>query len=133
MSTIHDANELLTTKKDAHGNRIPKPQIVYEYTNNMSDVDLSDQYMAFHMSLRKSMKWWKKLFFQILNMILLNAYILNKKYGNKLSHDDYMHHMRLLEKHYTCKIPQNPMHKTPPNPICKGCNFSKNEIAKMGF
>ena len=57
LSTIHDANVLLTTKKDSHGNRIPKPEIVYEYTNNMSDVDLSDQYMAFHMNLRKSMKW----------------------------------------------------------------------------
>ena len=64
---IHDANELLTTKKDSHGNRIPKPEIVYEYTNNISGVDLSDQYMAFHMSLRESMKWWRKLFFHILN------------------------------------------------------------------
>ena len=42
LSTIHNANELLTTKKDSHGNRIPKPEIVYEYTNNMSGVDLSD-------------------------------------------------------------------------------------------
>ena len=56
LPTIHDANELLTTKKDSHDNRIPKPEIVYEYTNNMSSVDLSDQYMAFHMNLRKSMK-----------------------------------------------------------------------------
>ena len=161
LSTIHDANELLKTKKDSHGNRIPKPEIVYEYTNNMSGVDLSDQYMAFHMSLRKSMKWWRKLFFHILNMILLNAYILNKKYGNnKLSHDDYMHHiasylietsmgnctclpqrtvrptpmkMRLVEKHFIHKIPQDPLHETPPNPICKACNFSKNAIAEMGF
>ena len=67
-------------------------------------------------------------------MILLNAYILNKKYGNnKLNHDDYMHHIadylietnmedctclpqrtirptpmkaRLLEKHLIHKIPQ---------------------------
>ena len=53
MSTVHDANELLTTKKDSHGNRIPEPEIVYEYTNNMSGVDLSDQYMAFHMSEEK--------------------------------------------------------------------------------
>ena len=57
----------------------------------MSSVDLSDQYMAFHMSMRKSMKWWRKLFFHIMNMILLNAYILNTKFGNtKLSHEEYM-------------------------------------------
>ena len=41
--------------------------------------------------------------------------------------------MRLVQKHFICKIPQNPMRKTPHNPICKACNFSKNEIAKMGF
>ena len=35
LSTIHNAYELLTTKKDSHGNRLPKPEIVYEYTNNM--------------------------------------------------------------------------------------------------
>ena len=130
LSTIHDANDILTTKKDSHSNRIPKPETVYEYTNNMSTVDLSDQYMASHMSLRKSMKLWRKLSFPI----------LNKKYSNnKLSHDDYMHHiadyliapsmedctclnqrtirpnpmkMRLLEKHFICKIPQNPTCKT---------------------
>ena len=97
-------------------------------------------------------------FFHILNMILLNAYILNKKYSNnKLSHDDYIHHiadyltessmedctclpqrtirptpmkMRLLEKHFIHNIPQNPMCKTPPNPICKGCNFPKMKLPK---
>ena len=61
-STIHDAQELLTTKKDSHGNRLLKPQIIFKYTKNMSGVDLSDQYMAFRMSARKSMKWWRKLF-----------------------------------------------------------------------
>ena len=82
---------MLTTKKDSHGNRLLKPQIIFEYSKNMSGVDLSDQYMAFHMSMRKSMKWWRKLFFHITNMILLNAYILNTKFGKtKLSHEEYM-------------------------------------------
>ena len=73
ITNIHDAQELLRTKKDSHGNRLPKPQIIFEYTKNMLDVDLSDQYMTFHMSIRKSKKWWRKLFFHIMNMILLNA------------------------------------------------------------
>ena len=53
LSTIHEATELLTKKKDAHGNRIPKPVPIYEYTKYMSGVDLSDQYMSFHVALRK--------------------------------------------------------------------------------
>ena len=127
----------------------------------MSGVDLSDQYMAFHMSMRKSMKWWRKLFFYIMNMILLSAYILNTKFGKtKLSHEEYMDYIAkylidtsiedctclpircvrpntqnawLLERHFMRKIPKDPWCKYPPNPIRKGCNFTKNEIVKLGF
>ena len=35
ISTIHDAQEMLTTKKDSHGNRLPKPQIIFEYMSCM--------------------------------------------------------------------------------------------------
>ena len=161
LSTIHDADEILTVKKDSHGNRIPKPQVIVEYTRNMSGVDLSDQYMAFHMSLRKSYKWWRKLFFHMCNMLLLNSYILNKKYGSsKMSHEEYMEYIAkylietsiegctcipsravrpniqstcLIEKHFIRKIPRDPTKKSKPNPICKGCNFTRNEMARRGF
>lgn len=94
MSRIHDATEVLTKKKDPHGNRLPKPKSVMLYALHMSSIDLSDQYMAFHMSLQKSMKWWRKIFFHLLNMILLNAYILNNKYGKqKLTHEEYMEYI----------------------------------------
>ena len=94
LSTIHAAKEVLTKKKDFHGNRISKPQCIQEYTQNMSSVDISDQYMAFHVNLHKSMKWSRKLFFHLFNMLLLNAFILNKKYGKtKLSKDDFLEHI----------------------------------------
>ena len=68
-------------KTDAYGNRIPKPVPIYEYTKKMSGVDISDQYMSFHVALRKSMKWSRKLFFHLFNMVILNSYLLNKKFG----------------------------------------------------
>ena len=83
LSTIHSANELLTKKKDRHGNRIPKPVCIHQYTKNMSGVDISDQYLSHHVAMRKSMKWSQKLFFHLFNMIILNSYILNKKLGGK--------------------------------------------------
>ena len=57
LSTIHEASELLTRKKDSHGNRIPKPVAIHQYTQNMAGVDISDQYMSFHVALHRSMKW----------------------------------------------------------------------------
>ena len=40
---------------------------------------------------------------------------------------------RLFERHFIGKIPHNPILKSWPNPTCQGCNFFKNEMAKMGF
>ena len=132
LSMIHEASELLTRKKDAHGNRIPKPVAIHQYTQNMAGVDISDQYMSFHVALRKSMKWSRKLFFHFLNMVILNAYLLNKKFGKKkMSKHDYIEYianylveisvegatcilkhifnpssqMRLTERHFPKKIP----------------------------
>ena len=94
LSTIHEASELLMRKKDAHGNRIPKPVAIHQYTQNMAGVDISDQYMSFHVALRKSMKWSPKLFFHFLNMVILNAYLLSKKFGKKkMSKHDYIEYI----------------------------------------
>ena len=94
LSTIHEASELLTRKKDAYGNRIPKPVAIHQYTQNMAGVDISDQYMSFHVALRKCMKWSRKLFFHFLNMVIWNAYLLNKKFGKKkMSKHDYIEYI----------------------------------------
>ena len=75
---------------DAHGNKIPKPVCIHDYTKNMSGVDISDQYMAFYVALRKSMKWFWKLFFHMFNMIILNLYLLNQKFGRKMCKQDFI-------------------------------------------
>lgn len=56
----------------------------------MGGVDLSDQIGQYYSCLRKSTKWYKKLFFHLLNVCVINAYILCKKYapdtGHKMEH-----------------------------------------------
>ena len=158
LSTIHQATELLTKKKDRHGNRIPKPVPVYEYTKYMSGVDLSDQYMSFHVALRKSMKWSRKLFFHLFNMVILNSYLLNKKFGKrKLSKHDYIEYIanylvdtgsptltcvprrtfnpsnleRLTERHFPKRIPLR--NGKLQGIVCRACNFTKSQITTMGF
>ena len=56
----------------------------------MGGVDLSDQLLNYYSFLRKSTKWSRKLLIHQLNLLILNAYILNKNYGcEKLTHDEY--------------------------------------------
>ena len=91
VSTIHDANDIVTRKKDRAGNFIQKPQIVVDYTSKMRGCDVSDQLLQSYTLLRRSVKWWRKLFFHLFSVVLGNAYILHKKYGHlKINHEEYL-------------------------------------------
>jgi hypothetical protein len=48
----------------------------------MGGVDLSDQVLQYYAALRRCLKWWKKLFFHLFNLMLVNAYKLFQKYGD---------------------------------------------------
>lgn len=50
--------------------------MVSEYTANMGGVDRADQYASTYCFLRKSLKWWRKLFFGGLEMCVINSYIM---------------------------------------------------------
>ena len=91
ISSCHAATEEWTGKMNRKdGTPTYKPSCIVDYTQKMGGVDLSDQLMTYYSFLRKTSKWWRKLWIHILNMLVLNAYILNKKFGEKkLSHSDY--------------------------------------------
>jgi len=91
LSTIHEACYRKTGKVHYKTKQpIYKPEPIIEYTHWMGGVDLGDQLMAYYSILRRSVKWWRKLFIHLLNMIIHNAYVLNKKFGSsKLEHDEY--------------------------------------------
>ena len=94
LTTIHAAVHVETNKTDALGNRILKPLAIVDYIKKMGACDTSDQLISYYSFLQKSIKWWKKLFFHLLNMLLLNAHILNSKYGcKKLEHQGYMEYV----------------------------------------
>lgn len=95
ISTSHAATEKWTGKNHrVHGTPIYKPSVIVDYIERMGGVDLSDQLMTYYSFLRKSCKWWRKLFVHILNMLILNAYILNKKFGTrKMNHSEYREHL----------------------------------------
>ena len=86
LSTIHEAVDINTGKIDRHGFPILKPEPVHDYTMKMRGCDISDQLMTSYSMLRRSVKWWRKLFFHLFALCINNAYILYKKIPGNQSH-----------------------------------------------
>lgn len=57
---------------------IEKPDVILSYTKSMGGVDRADQYAATYCFMRKSLKWWRKLFFWGMEICSINAYITYK-------------------------------------------------------
>ena len=84
LSTINEATEVVTKRK-YNGEILFRPIIVHCYNNCMNLVNKTDYLLSSYIVL-KGNKWYRKLFLHIFNMILLNSYILNCKYGEKSFH-----------------------------------------------
>ena len=92
LSTIHDAKEVLV--KNRLGNHVLKPGLIVDYNKHMSSCDLADQLMTSYSFLQHNLKCWRKLFSHLLLLLLKNAYILNKKFGNvSLNHKQYLEYI----------------------------------------
>ena len=53
-----------------------KPNIVLDYNKYMSGIDRSDQMLSYHSSLRKTIRWYKKVGVHLLEVFLVNAHYL---------------------------------------------------------
>jgi len=65
---------------------IQKPLCTLDYTKNMVAVDSVDMQISFSECVRKSAKWYKKLFFHILDMTLHNVFVIYKMQNNLSFH-----------------------------------------------
>jgi hypothetical protein len=77
LSTQHN-NRMTRVAVRAPGGRKEKdkPQCIETYNQNMAGIDLSDQMINYYAFNRKTLKWWKKHFFHLFNLALVNSYTL---------------------------------------------------------
>lgn len=66
-------------RKEKSVKMIPCPQIIKDYNQHMGGVDLMDSFMGRHKIGMKSRKWKNRLFFHMLDMTAVNAWILHKR------------------------------------------------------
>lgn len=78
MSNCHMPHLVQVQRKQKDGTRktVDCPLLISDYNRMMGGVDLADQKTAVYDMNRKSRKWWKKVFFKILMLCVVNAWII---------------------------------------------------------
>ena len=89
MTTAYNDSMIDTGSKNPHTQKpITKFRAVEDY-KFMGAVRRNDQMVSYNAFKRRTLKWWKKAFFHLYMLAILNAFILHKKtvvIGNSLTH-----------------------------------------------
>jgi hypothetical protein len=85
---LEELNEFFESHKNisSSGNEAVKHHVIEDYNAQMGFVDKYDRIVNIYGNTRRTWKWTKKLFFHVLNMTILNAYLLHKSCGEKMPH-----------------------------------------------
>jgi hypothetical protein len=75
---------------DEYGNAV-KPAVVQDYNRCMGYTDRSDCMTDSYSISRSTWKCRKKLFFHLLDLSVLNSFILLASCGSRLSHQNFRH------------------------------------------
>ena len=82
----------MTSLSLRRGSSQRKPEVVHQYNKYMLGVDRLDQRMSYYHFVRKSVKWWRKVFFWSEEAAMVNAYIiytLHTDAQRKLTHKEF--------------------------------------------
>ena len=75
ISSFHDNTTV--EKNRRFGNAVRMPTVISDYNNSMNGCDRADQSISYYCSFdRKSYKWWKKLFWWLVEVTQYNAFVL---------------------------------------------------------
>ena len=78
-----EVNRKIRTDGKWSSKKVPQPGAISNYNKFMNAVDRSDQILGTNSVLRKCMKWWKTLFFHLIDMSVVNSFILFKEHQTK--------------------------------------------------
>jgi Transposase IS4 len=76
----HSTTVVDSGKTNFQNECIMKPQVVLDYNEGRQGIDLSDQLSAYYTCLRKSIKWYRKVAFELIfGTALVNSYLIYKE------------------------------------------------------
>jgi len=96
LSTIHDTSLVAKRRRSrlAQGGteEVQKPKMVDEYNQYMGGVDKSDQLLSYYGFPHRTIKWWRRAFYHLLDLAVVQAYILYRQSpqsGRHLRHQQF--------------------------------------------
>ncbi|XP_035825742.1 piggyBac transposable element-derived protein 4-like [Aplysia californica] len=88
LSTIHEPTGF--AKYKPRRPLVMKPTCIHDYCSKMGGVDLMDQVTRYDEISRKSFKWCRKLAFYLIDLWMVNAYQLHRKFSpHRMCHSDF--------------------------------------------
>ena len=97
LTTIHKDTDVTVERRTRHATdgreTVQKPQAIVEYNKYMGGVDLADQLLSYYGFGHRTVKWWRRAFFFLLDMAVVNGYILytvqNPDKRQRLNHEQF--------------------------------------------
>ena len=112
-----------------------KPLAVDQYNKYKLGVDRLDQRMAYYQFVRKSVRWWRKFFFWMVEVVVVNSYIMYTQHTDtqrKLTHKEFRRElvMALCEQQRASRVPQPPRQQDQTLERLRGSHFAQTGPAR---
>ena len=94
VTTLDNANDKVTTVRKSKANDewtdivVNQPKAIDNYNKYMNGVDRSDQLIGTNNVNRKCLKWWKTLFFHLIDIAIVNGFILFRQHQAAFPDDE---------------------------------------------
>lgn len=114
ITTEHETD--LVSVSNKRGQERLKPLPIVQYNAHMKGVDRADQMMAYYPCERKTLRWYKKIFIHVLQMLLINSfhlYNMNNITINRTKKTLYDYRMEVLDSLLPPPIQQQQLPRTP--------------------
>ena len=95
LTTVHD-NSVVTKQRQTRAvqggvEKVHKPLVVEHYNEFMGGVDTGDQLLSYYGFSHRTLKWWRRAFFHLIEVAIVNAYImyLTTPCEGRLTHKEF--------------------------------------------
>ena len=138
LSTNADSKMVTVERRAKAGvvqEQVPKP--VVQYNKAMSDVDLNDQNRSYYLVGRPGTKWWRYLFNYLVQISIINAFILMKRVRpddsrTSASQNHLVFHTHLVKALAAVTEPEKPARRTPDVPSLQGSSSPYSPSHSLG-